>query len=111
MALKAQIQKVRELRATLESKTQEHHELLCDFNLLHKNLIEAMLKAKNALPNEESQLRKLTLEAYMATGNKKPVEGVGVKVTKGLQYDANSIKQSGNQQRASDVPHPRLRRV
>jgi len=39
-----------------------------------------------------TQSRKLTLEAYSQTGRKKPAEGVGIRIVKGLQYDAGAAK-------------------
>ena len=91
--LEDQITKVHALRAILESRTQEHHELQCEFNQQHKDLIESLCKARADCSHGEVQLRKLTLDAYQKTGSKKPAEGVGVRISKSLQYDANSIKQ------------------
>jgi hypothetical protein len=91
--LDAQVAKVREIRATLESRTQEHHELQVAFNQQHKDLIESLCKARNDCAQEEEKLRKLTLDAYHQTGCKKPTQGVGIRITKGLQYDKNSVKQ------------------
>ena len=91
--LEDQITKVHALRAILESRTQEHHELQCEFNLQHKGLIESLCKAQADCTQGEAQLRKLTLEAYKKTGSKKPAVGVGIRISKSLQYDENSIKQ------------------
>lgn len=85
--LEAQIQKVRELRAILESRTQEHHELQVAFNQQHKDLIEALCKARNECAEEEARLRELTMQAYVATGSKKPADGVGIRIVKQLHYD------------------------
>lgn len=91
--LEDQITKVHALRAILESRTQEHHELQCEFNQQHKDLIESLCKAQADCAQGEGLLRKLTLDAYRKTGSKKPAEGVGVRISKNLQYDENSIKQ------------------
>jgi hypothetical protein len=91
-SLEDQIQKVRELRAILESRTQEHHELQVAFNQQHKDLIEALCKARNDCAVEEAKLRELTMTAYAETGSKKPAEGVGIRISKSLQYDENSAK-------------------
>ena len=85
--LEDQIQKVRELRAGLGAMTQEHHELICEFNQQHKNLIEALCKARNDCAEEEARLREFTLETYHETGNKKPALGVGIRIVKQLHYD------------------------
>jgi len=85
--LEDQIQKVRELRADLEAKTQEHHELQVAFNQQHKDLIEALCRARNDCAEEEARLRELTLDAYQETGSKKPADGVGIRIVKQLHYD------------------------
>lgn len=85
--LEDQIKKVRELRAGLEAKTQEHHELICEFNQQHKDLIEALCRARNDCAEEEARLRELALEAYRETGSKKPAPGVGIRVVMQLHYD------------------------
>jgi chromosome segregation ATPase len=86
-SLEDQIQKVRELRIALEAKTQEHHELQVAFNQQHKDLIEALCRARNDCAEEEARLRDLTLEAYHDTGSKKPAPGVGIRIVKQLHYD------------------------
>jgi len=86
-SLEDQIQKVRELRADLEAKTQEHHELQVAFNQQHKDLIEALCRARNDCAEEEARLRELTLDAYQETGSKKPADGVGIRIVKQLHYD------------------------
>ena len=95
--LEDQITKVRALRAILDTKTKEHAALMTAtmeaFTKDHKDLIESLGKAHTDCAQGEGLLRKLTLEAYQKTGSKKPAEGVGVRISKGLQYDENSIKQ------------------
>jgi len=86
-SLEDQIQKVRELRADLEAKTQEHHELQVAFNQQHKDLIEALCRARNDCAEEEARLRELTLDAYQETGSKKPADGVGIRIVKQLHYE------------------------
>ncbi len=90
--LEDQIQKVREIRAALESKTQELHEQQVAFNQQHKDLIEAKCKVGSDCATEEAKLRELTMTAYAETGSKKPAEGVGIRISKSLQYDENSAK-------------------
>jgi hypothetical protein len=90
--LEQQIQKVRELRAISESWTQELHVLQVAFNQQHKALIESLCKVRNDCAVEEATLRELTMTAYAETGSKKPAEGVGIRVSKSLQYDENSAK-------------------
>jgi hypothetical protein len=95
--LEDQITKVRALRAIMDTKTKEHAalmaKLMADFARDHKDLIESLGKAHTDCAQGEGLLRKLTLEAYQKTNSKKPAEGVGVRISKSLQYDENSIKQ------------------
>lgn len=90
--LEDQIQKVRELRACLEAKTQEHHELICEFNQQHKDQIEALCRARNDCAEEEARLRDLTLEAYHDTGSKKPAPGVSIRMVKVCEFDPVEAK-------------------
>ena len=92
-ALLEQIKHVRILREDLESRTQDLHEKQVAFNEEHAVLIEEKCKLANACSQAEAKLREMTLEAYRATGNKKPALGVGIRIVKRLQYDENSIKQ------------------
>ncbi|MCK9570828.1 hypothetical protein M0R72_17900 [Candidatus Pacearchaeota archaeon] len=92
IGLNAQVAKVRETRAAMESRTQEYHNLLCEFNLRHKELIAAKCKAQSDCSQAEAELRKLTLEAYHQTGEKKPAQGVGIRITKSLSYDETAAK-------------------
>jgi hypothetical protein len=40
----------------------------------------------------EAQLRNLTLQAYHETGEKKPAQGVSIRVTKSISYDEVAAK-------------------
>ena len=90
--LEQQIQKVQELRADLEARTQEHHELQVAFNQQHANLIEAKCKAASDCAQEEQQLRELTLAAYQATGSKKPAPGVSIRIVKVCEFEPAEAK-------------------
>ena len=91
-ALGDQIAKVRELRAELESKTQELHELQVAFNQQHKDLIEAKCKAASGCAQEEARLRHLVLAAYQATGSKKPAPGVSIRIVKVCEFEPVEAK-------------------
>jgi hypothetical protein len=91
-ALGDQIQKVRDLRVELESRTQELHVLQVAFNQQHANLIEAKCKAASDCSLAEAALRHLTLAAYHETGSKKPAQGVGIRITKSLRCDEDRIR-------------------
>ena len=90
--LEAQILKVRQLRANLEAKIQEHHLLQIEFNREHSELIESLCKARNDCAQEDARLQELTLAAYAVTGDKKPAKGVSVKLTKSVKYDAEQAR-------------------
>jgi hypothetical protein len=90
--LEAQILKVRELRANLEAKTQEHHLLLIEFNREHSELIESLCKVRNDCSQEDAKFLELTLAAYAVTGDKKPAKGVSVKLTKSVKYDVEQAR-------------------
>ena len=86
-ALLEQIEHVRVLREDLESRTQDLHEKQVAFNEEHAVLIEEKCKLTNVCSQAEAKLREMTLEAYRATGNKKPAPGVGIRIVKQLSYD------------------------
>jgi hypothetical protein len=90
--LEQQIQKVRELRAEYESKTQELHERQVEFNQQHANLIEAKCGAASDCAQEEARLREMTLAAYRATGNKKPAPGVSIRIVKVCEFEPVEAK-------------------
>lgn len=92
-ALEEQIEHVRVLRRDLAIREQDLHEKQVAFNQVNAALIEEKCRLMNACGEAEKKLREITLEAYYATGSKKPAQGVGVRITKKLQYDENSIKQ------------------
>lgn len=85
--LEDQIQKVRELRAThlrLYNLTRALEE---ELQRAYANEYEALGAANLALKSAEEELRRMTLEAYQLTGNKKPAPGVGIRIMKALDYE------------------------
>jgi hypothetical protein len=85
--LEEQILMVQGLRASLESRAKQLHELQVAFNRANAALIENKCKLESDCSKAEARLRELTLEAYRATGSKKPAPGVGVRIVKQLYYD------------------------
>lgn len=85
--LEEQIEHVRVIRADLESRTQDLHERQVAFNQDNAVLIEEKCRLESACHQAEGKLRALTLEAFQATGSKKPAPGVGVRIVKQLHYD------------------------
>lgn len=91
-ALIDQIEHVRILRGDLESRTQDLHEKQVAFNQENAVLIEEKCKLADACSQAEAKLRELTLDAYRATGNKKPAPGVGIRITKSVEYDPTEAR-------------------
>lgn len=99
MDLKAQIQEVRAARSFLAERkdcAEAHH---AAFEESHKHELEALqnlgdgcIEAGKILAEAESRLRKLTIDAYHQTGEKKPAQGVGIRITTSLSYDEAAAK-------------------
>ena len=53
----------------------------------NQSLLDNESDTKNVCQKAESTLRELTLQAYAATGNKAPVDGVGIREVTKLEYD------------------------
>jgi hypothetical protein len=97
VVLEAQVQKVAKLRVKNAALSTElkgaRNKSESLFQEANKELLEEWGETGASLSEEETKLRKLILDAYIATGQKKPADGVGVRIGKRLQYDENSIKQ------------------
>lgn len=57
------------------------------WEIANHSLFEGVELAKIQCGESEQLLRKLTLQAYAETGNKAPVEGVGIREVTKLEYD------------------------
>jgi hypothetical protein len=88
--LEAQIKLVRELRIGLAEEKRLLDETRAIWERENRHTIEKVGQISKDLVEEEARLRELTLEAYEATGNKKPAEGVGVRIGKEFLYDAKA---------------------
>ncbi len=79
---------VRDLRAAAEARKLD----VIEVELAHRDqfadLYRAKKDAEDALAAAEAALREAAVAEYVATGSKAPAPGVGIRVTKGLQYDA-----------------------
>jgi predicted nuclease with TOPRIM domain len=85
--LDLQIQKVRDARKMKADHEDVIQKLNEAFYKEHTNLILSYEVSKDELTNAEAQLRKMVLEAYTLTGNKKPAEGVGIREVRKVLYD------------------------
>jgi hypothetical protein len=90
--LETQIKKVRDLRNWVNSLKTELDDHMSMFRLEHEKLYYSIETYGRELKFEEDRLRELTRDAYADTGNKKPAEGVGIRVTKSLQYEDGLVK-------------------
>ena len=90
--LEDQIQKVRELRALHASMKEGIDKKRSLWMKENEKLLTSEAACKKTLAEEESLLREFALAAYAETGSKKPAEGVGIRISKSLQYDENSAK-------------------
>ncbi len=53
----------------------------------HRGLLDTAINTAKAVEEAEASLRALTIKAYLETGNKNPVPGVGIRERVVLQYD------------------------
>ena len=63
------------------------------FETEHAALIADLTAANSAAAIAEAELRRLALESYASTGNKKPGPGVAIRVVTRLEYDAGAATQ------------------
>ncbi len=88
MELQERINDVAINRETLKGLKEQERLSLTAWTEANKNLRLEVETAQQMVIDSENILRKLTLEAYNETANKKPAEGVGIRITKRLLYDA-----------------------
>jgi len=90
--LEDQIAKVRDLRflyASMQTGIEARHKA---WEKENEKLLTSAAACRKTIAEEEQQLRELTLAAYQATGSKKPAKGVGIKISKSLQYEEDFAK-------------------
>jgi len=84
--LQALVRDVAEQRRLLELVNSEIAGALAVFRENHAELYDYSTELKKRLAATETELRVATVSAYLETGDKKPVPGVGVRVTRGIDY-------------------------
>jgi hypothetical protein len=99
MDLEAQIQEVRAARSLLAERKDHREAQRAAFEESHRHELEALQNlddgctdAGKILSEVEAQLRNLTLQAYHQTGEKRPAQGVSIRITKRLSYDEAAAK-------------------
>jgi hypothetical protein len=85
--LEDQIAKVRELRALHDSMKEGIDKKRSVWEKENEKILTSEAACRKTLVGEEARLRELTLEAYEATGSKKPADGVGIRIVRQLHYD------------------------
>ncbi len=90
--LRGQVQVVAAARNKASSLKKQRDDLLEQWNKDNRELLDSLTQAGAGVAVEEATLRELTLQAYQETGNKQPVEGVGVKIFRKLLYNQDEAK-------------------
>lgn len=90
--LKAQLRRVAQLRALSEDMQSGIAERRAAWEKENEMLLTEASACRKTLSEEEGKLRGQTLDIYHATGDKKPVEGVGIRVASGIKYDADEAR-------------------
>lgn len=85
--LKAQIKVVAEARETARVFKERKESAYTDWETQNRALLDDNAFANQQVIDVETKLRELTLKAYAETGNKAPVEGVGIREVTKLDYD------------------------
>lgn len=91
--LESQIINVRDLRKIYDDLKAETTALEARLNAQYKDLYASRNAALSKVAEEEDFLRKLTLAAYHADGNKKPAPGVGIRIVNKCEYDTEKAFQ------------------
>lgn len=85
--LHGQVQVVAVARDKVARLKKQRDILLEKWNNDNRGLLDVLAQAGAAVATEEATLRELTLQAYQETGNKTPVDGVGIREMTKLEYD------------------------
>ena len=89
MTLQEQIHKVAVARQKAHDLSKMKKDSYLRWMAAEGELLDAETEAAQECAQAEETLREMTLAEYKVTGNKKPAEGVGVKVGTRLEYDTN----------------------
>jgi hypothetical protein len=91
--LEMQIETVREARARRELAGETMKLAYARFDREEADNLRILTTCREVLTAEEDKLRELTLAAYAETGNKKPADGVGIRIVKEITCDeAEAVK-------------------
>ena len=92
VALQNQIKQVARARQEAQRLTDEKMAKLKAWEDENQVFLDAVKSASEYRNEQENLLRELTLEVYRETGEKKPVEGVNVKIFQKLLYNQEEAK-------------------
>lgn len=84
---KATVAEIASRRSTVAELKGKLNAARDEFNAQHAELIASIKEEESALSNVESQIRAAAAAAYQETGNKKPFDGIGVRVGTDFIYD------------------------
>jgi len=82
-----QIQSVAEARERVRIATEMRQTSYVEWQNENQHLLDNETHTKETLSAKETLLRELTIAAYHQTGNKKPAEGINVKIFEVLSYN------------------------
>jgi len=85
--LKEQIKVVVKTRCKAQTLKEMVSELRTEWEKYNAQTLDNLTQAGADVAAEETKLRELTLQAYAETGNKAPIEGVGIREMTKLEYD------------------------
>ncbi len=85
--LRGQVQVVAVARDKVAHLKKQRDILLEKWNNDNRGLLDDLTQAGADVAVDEATLRELTLQAYQETGNKTPVEGVGIREMTKIEYD------------------------
>ena len=85
-ALLGQIHEVARLRRYVEKLNNEYITGFQAFEAQYANIIADIVTNKAALRQAEIALREATIATFLATGNKHPAPGVGIRMTRQVSY-------------------------
>lgn len=87
--VQALVQRVIDARQTAAAAVAVTQQLEADHLAAHAASYEAKAAAQKELAEAETALREAALAEYITSGSKAPAPGIGIRITKALQYSAD----------------------
>ena len=86
--LREQINAVVEARKKVQEATEQKTSAYQKWVEANQPLIDHESNAKSACQEAETELREMTLQEYVETGNKSPLPGIGIRIMTRLNYES-----------------------